>query len=154
MSKDILRLSQIVGTFGPGAMVDLPDRSVMISGLDNWEMGAKGAFRVIEERHLVELLEQRLQGDPRIAQGKPLSLRTPPIDPGLFGAIKIPGVPATIFPTWFTFDTVEPGPSAAKRLRSAGECTVERPSSAENCSVAEPRSAAEEEVSRRRWEGA
>ncbi len=76
MSKDVLRLSQIVGTFGPGAMVDLPDRSVMISGLDNWEMGGRGVFRVIEERRLVELLEQRLQGDPRIAQGKPLSLRT------------------------------------------------------------------------------
>lgn len=109
MSKDVLRLSQIVGTFGPGAMVDLPDRSVMISGLDNWEMGGKGVFRVIEERRLVELLEQRLQGDPRIAQGKPLSLRTPPIDPGLFGAGLGPGVPATIFPTWFTCDTVEPG---------------------------------------------
>lgn len=112
MSKDVLRLSQIVGTFGPGAMVDLPDRSVMISGLDSWEMGGKGVFRVIEERRLVELLEQRLQGDPRIAQGKPLSLRTPPIDPGLFGAGPGPGVPATIFPTWLTCDTVEPGSAA------------------------------------------
>ena len=112
MSKDVLRLSQIVGTFGPGAMVDLPDRSVMISGLDNWEMGGRGVFRVIEERRLVELLEQRLQGDPRIAQGKPLSLRTPPIDPGLFGAGPGPGVPATIFPTWFSCDTVEPGSAA------------------------------------------
>lgn len=107
MSRDVLRLSQIVGTFGPGAMVDLPDRSVMISGPDNWEMGGKGAFRVIEERRLVDLLEQRLQGDPRIAQGKRLALRTPPIDPGLFGAGPSPGVPATIFPTWFTCDTVE-----------------------------------------------
>ena len=107
MSKDVLRLSQIVGTFGPGAMVDLPDRSVMVGGLDNWEMGGKGAFRRIEERRLVELLEQRLKGDRRIALGKPLSLRTPPIDPGLFGAGPAPGVPATIFPTWFTCDAVE-----------------------------------------------
>jgi hypothetical protein len=73
LSKDVLRLSQIVGTFGPGAMVDLPDGSVMISGLDNWEMGGRGVFRVIEERRLVELLEQRLQNDPRIEHGKPLS---------------------------------------------------------------------------------
>jgi hypothetical protein len=112
MSKDVLQLSQIVGTFGPGAMVDLPDRLVMISGLDNREMGARGAFRMIEERRLVELLEQRLQGDPRIAQGKPLSLRTPPIDPGLLGAGQVPGVPATIFPTWFTCGTVEAGTPA------------------------------------------
>lgn len=113
MSKDVLRLSQIVGTFGPGAMVDLPDRSVMISGLDSWEMGGKGAFRVVEERRLVQLLEERLRGDPRIAQDRPLSLRTPPIDPGTIGGRPAPGVPVTVFPTWFTCDTVEPGPSAS-----------------------------------------
>ena len=66
-------------------MVDLPERSVMVSGLDQWEMRGKGAFRVIEERRLVQLLEERLRGDPRIAQGRPLSLRTPPLDPGAIG---------------------------------------------------------------------
>lgn len=113
MSKDVLRLSQIVGSFGPGAMIDLPDRSVMVGGLDNWEMGSKGAFRVIEERRLVRLLEERLRGDPRIAAGKPLSLRTPPIDPGGLGGGFVPGVPVTVFPSWFTCDTVEPAPSGS-----------------------------------------
>jgi hypothetical protein len=112
LTKDVLRLSQIIGTFGPGAMVDLPDRSVMISGLDNWEMGNTGAFRLIEERRLVQLLEERLHGDPRIAQDRPLSLRTPPIDPGTMTARPPPGVPATVFPTWFSCDTVESGPSS------------------------------------------
>ena len=70
MGKDVLRLSQIIGTFGPGAMVDLPERSVMVSGLDWWEMAGKGAFRVVEERRLVQLLEERLQGDPRITQDR------------------------------------------------------------------------------------
>ncbi len=109
MSKDVLRLSQIVGAFGPGAMVDLPDRAVVIRGLDWWEMGGKGAFRPIEERRLVQLLEERLKDDPRIAQGKPLSLRTPPLDPGLPGAYA-PGVPAAVFPAWFTCDAVEDAP--------------------------------------------
>ncbi len=121
MSKDVLRLSQIVGTFGPGAMVDLPDRSVMVSGLDSWEMGSKGAFRIIEERRLVRLLEERLRGDPRIAQDKPLSLRTPPVDPGGVAGGFVPGVPVTVFPTWFTCDSVEPAPSgAAVAIKSGG----------------------------------
>ena len=113
MSKDILRLSQIVGTFGPGAMVDLPDRSVMVRGLDDWEMGSKGAFRIIEEQRLVRLLEERLRGDPRIAAGKPLSLRTPPVDPGGMPGSFVPGVPVTVFPTWFTCDSVEPTPTGS-----------------------------------------
>src|SRR5258708_38421104 len=31
-----IRQSQIVTTFGPGAMVDLPDHAVIIGGLDHW----------------------------------------------------------------------------------------------------------------------
>lgn len=120
MSKDVLRLSQIVGTFGPGAMVDLPERSVMVGGLDGWEMGAKGAFRPVEERRLVQLLEERLRGDPRIARDRPLSLRTPPIDPGVMGAGPGPGVPVTVFPSWFTCDTVEPAPGGADGPDGAG----------------------------------
>ena len=38
MANDVLRLSQIFGMFGPGAMLDLPDRSVLVSGLDQWDM--------------------------------------------------------------------------------------------------------------------
>jgi hypothetical protein len=107
MSRDVLRLSQIVGTFGPGAMIDLPDRSVIVSGLDHWEMHRPNAIRLIEERRLVELLEERLRGDRRIAQGKKLSLRSPPIDPGLLSSGTAPTVPVMVFPTFFTCDTVE-----------------------------------------------
>ena len=31
-----IRQSQVVTTFGPGAMVDLPDHAVIIGGLDHW----------------------------------------------------------------------------------------------------------------------
>jgi hypothetical protein len=31
-----IRQSQIVTTFGPGAMVDLPEHSIIIGGLDHW----------------------------------------------------------------------------------------------------------------------
>jgi Domain of unknown function (DUF1998) len=106
MAKDVLRLSQIVGTFGPGAMVDLPDRSVLVGGLNQWEMHVKGAFRVIEEPRLTRLLEERLSGTGRIADGKKLTLRTPPIDPGNTFATFVPGIAATVFPTWFVCDAV------------------------------------------------
>ena len=34
-----IRQSQIITTFGPGAMVDLPHHSVIVGGLDDWSFG-------------------------------------------------------------------------------------------------------------------
>ena len=34
MANDFIRQSQLVTTYGPGSMIDLPDYSVMVSGLD------------------------------------------------------------------------------------------------------------------------
>ena len=42
MADDKIRLSQVVGVFGPGAMLDLPERSVLVQGLDEWEMFGAG----------------------------------------------------------------------------------------------------------------
>lgn len=41
MSKQRLRPSQIITTFGPGSIVDLPDDSVMVAGTDHWFDGQK-----------------------------------------------------------------------------------------------------------------
>jgi Domain of unknown function (DUF1998) len=101
MAKDVLRLSQVVGMFGPGAMVDLPDRSVIVSGLDDWDMRGPQAFRPIEEPRLTEVLRERLTVDKRWPEGRPLSLRTPPLgnnDPRL----PSPNIQVRVFPTWFT----------------------------------------------------
>jgi hypothetical protein len=43
-----LRQSQLLNTFGPGSMVDLPDHSVVIAGLNYW----KGERKVIREDRL------------------------------------------------------------------------------------------------------
>ena len=48
MSTPQLRASQVVTTFGPGAMVDLPDASVIIAGLDHWR-DDNGHIPLIEE---------------------------------------------------------------------------------------------------------
>jgi hypothetical protein len=78
MTKNAQRLSQVVSTFGPGAMVDLPTRSVLVGGLELWEM--KGdSFTTIPEPRITLRLEQLLKQQGRLAQSKSLSLRTPPV---------------------------------------------------------------------------
>ena len=41
MADDTIRMGQVVGVFGPGAMLDLPERSVVVGGLDRWDMRAR-----------------------------------------------------------------------------------------------------------------
>jgi hypothetical protein len=48
MSKQHLRPSQIITTFGPGSIVDLPHDSVMIAGIDGWL--EKKPKKIIEPR--------------------------------------------------------------------------------------------------------
>ena len=36
MARPQIRQGQLITTFGPGAMTDLPERSVLIAGLDAW----------------------------------------------------------------------------------------------------------------------
>jgi hypothetical protein len=97
-----LRASQLVTAFGPGAMVDLPTRSVVIGGLDLWHMRERGSWQPVHEPRAVAALETLLRASGRLADGTALTLRTPPIDddarrPGG----EPPGVEARLFPTWF-----------------------------------------------------
>ena len=79
MAENQIRLSQLIGYYGPGAMLDLPDRSVLVMGLDHWDQRS-GAFRLIEEPRLSRLLRLRLQDDSRLATTGDPQLRTPPLD--------------------------------------------------------------------------
>lgn len=108
MSKDKVRMGQIVGLFGPGAMMDLPDRSVLIMGLDHWEAFGKEPFKPIEEPRLAALLQRRLAegNDGRLAPDKPLTFRTPPIDPA-DPRLPTPRIGAKVFPEWFACDAIE-----------------------------------------------
>lgn len=97
-----LRQSQLVTTFGPGAMVDLPTRSVIVGGLDLWQMREPGSWRSVAEPRAVAVLEALLRAHGRLAEGASLSLRTPPVDDeARRGAGEPPGVEARVFPTWF-----------------------------------------------------
>lgn len=116
MANDKVRLSQIVGVYGPGAMLDLPDRSVLVQGLDQWEMFGTGTFRLIEEQRLSRLLHQRLADtDGRLVGDRPPEFRTPPIDAN-DPKRPSPGIKATVFPRWFVCDAIAGDQPHRRRL--------------------------------------
>ncbi len=85
-----LRKSQLLTTFGPGSMVDLPNHSVLIGGLDHWQFAKQK--RVFDERlesYLCELLSL-----------DELTLYEPPVDSGDPAAPRS-GITAFLFPAWF-----------------------------------------------------
>jgi hypothetical protein len=115
MTKNAQRLSQVISTFGPGAMVDLPTRSVVIGGLELWDMRS-GSFEAIPEPRLVARLEKFLKAQNRLSQTANLSLRTPPVDHGRSG--QVPShIAAPVFPAWFVCDQVESAGRDALRRR-------------------------------------
>lgn len=115
MTKNAQRLSQLISTFGPGAMIDLPTRSVVVGGLEQWDM--KGhAFTTIPEPRLTMRLEQILKEQGRLDPAASLSLRTPPTSVDARDGIPR-GVAAPIFPTWFVCEQVETNMSGAKTTR-------------------------------------
>lgn len=113
-----LRQSQLVTSFGPGAMVDLPTRSVIIGGLDLWHMRERGSWRAIHEPRAVAVLEGLLRANGRLEDGVALSLRTPPVDDEARRSMgEPPGVEARIFPAWFVArDAEEAGGTRRRRL--------------------------------------
>ena len=87
-----VRPSQLLWTYGPGALIDLPNLSVMTMGLDRWD-----------EKHCRPVDEDRLLDAVRRVLGDQVQrLRMPPfkisdeVDPFLAEA-KI-GVPVRPFP--------------------------------------------------------
>ncbi len=95
-----LRQSQLVTTFGPGAMVDLVDRSVVIGGLEHWQF-PHDQFVALDDARLKRSLLKRLKtldDDLDLAQAG--YFRMPPEgddrEPSLFN-----GIQALEFPRWF-----------------------------------------------------
>jgi hypothetical protein len=100
-----IRQSQLITTFGPGAMTDLPERSVLISGLDFWF----GERTVISEPRLSSKIATLLTVPS-------IRLETPP-SAGDVDDQRPTGVPAFRFPEWFVTQD-SPGLFSSETRRS------------------------------------
>lgn len=89
-----VRPSQLLWTYGPGALIDLPSLSVVTMGIDQWD---PSACQPIQEARLLAAVRKVL--GPQVE-----SLRMPPFKEGddtdRFGAQANIGVPVRPFPRW------------------------------------------------------
>ena len=100
-----IRQSQLVTTFGPGSMLDLPNYSVLVAGLDFWSAGGE----VISEPRLSRKLALILQVGS-------IELRTPPpaSDDPRDATTSITGFQ---FPEWFITQELEEANGSSTRTR-------------------------------------
>jgi hypothetical protein len=85
-----VRQSQVVTTFGPGSLLDLPTQSVIVGGLEHWA----GVSEEVHEPRLAEKLT-------RLLELPALRLFSPPPDNEDPTAPRT-GITAWQFPEWFT----------------------------------------------------
>ena len=103
-----LRPSQLIFTFGVGSLVDLPNMSALIMGLDDWDTRYS---REIEEDRLLAAIQRRLGAQMGKLFLPPIKLDGMERDP----AAPAVGVPVVPFPRWMrcslcqTLATVESG---------------------------------------------
>jgi hypothetical protein len=96
-----IRQSQLVTTFGPGAMVDLVDRAVVIGGLDHWTW-AGGKWTSLDDARLRSSLLPRLRElDKDLDLAATDYFRKPPECGDLRDSVPFVGVRALEFPKWF-----------------------------------------------------
>ena len=84
-----VRQSQVVTTFGPGSMFDMPDHSVIVGGLEYWTKGDE-----IPEPRLVSKLQELLSVPT-------LALHAPPPDNDDPTSTQRTGITCWQFPEWF-----------------------------------------------------
>ena len=102
-----VRRSQVITTYGPGALIDLPHESAIVAGLDEWPPPHK----------LEEIDEPRLARKLRTITGVavPRMVAPPPVssDPG---ATPV-GIGAWRFPEWFVVQEADPGDGHVRSRR-------------------------------------
>ncbi|HMV65294.1 MAG TPA: DUF1998 domain-containing protein [Myxococcota bacterium] len=109
-----LRRSQILTTYGPGAMVDLPDHAVIIGGLEHW---SDRDWQVVHEPRLLRRLRRERM--------RPTELRMPPAASDAHDAGHN-GITAWMFPEWFVGAPVEGSDPGARSRPLISRRAVER----------------------------
>ena len=103
-----LRRSQVITTFGPGALIDLPNDSAIVGGLDTW--GSESGLQRIDEPRLSAKL-MSMTGVPNPA------LYAPPPEPDPWQD-KQRGIGGWRFPEWFVVQESGPGSETRSSSRS------------------------------------
>jgi hypothetical protein len=86
-----LRRGQVITTYGPGALLDLPKHSTIVAGLDSWP----------KPGDLEQIHESRLEQKLKVMTGVPAPhLYAPPADDAAPGAPAV-GIGVWRFPEWF-----------------------------------------------------
>lgn len=93
-----VRPSQVIFTYGVGALVDLPHLSGLVMGLDDWTVDG-GVARTIDEERLLRTVRWQL-GDQVQRLVSPPSLPPTTGTPDPFGPLARIGVPVALFPRW------------------------------------------------------
>ena len=91
-----VRPSQLLYTYGPGSMVDLPNLSVLVMGLNFWAADDANA-RVLPEKRLLAAVRRRLGQQVEVLRSPP---RLPEKPNDVFGDWARTGVPVVVFPSW------------------------------------------------------
>lgn len=101
-----IRRGQVITTYGPGALMDLPKHSAIVGGLDKWP----------KTSDLEEILEPRLSHKLQIMTGVPMPrLFAPPPDSSLPGE-PVKGIGAWRFPEWFVVQEASGTDERSRRL--------------------------------------
>jgi hypothetical protein len=88
-----LRRSQLITTFGPGAMLDLIRHAVIVGGLDYWGDPAQDSFQAVSEERLLAKVRNVLGRED-------VRMYSPPIDVDEQGEAR-KGIGVFLFPEWF-----------------------------------------------------
>ncbi|MCY3934210.1 MAG: DUF1998 domain-containing protein [Acidobacteria bacterium] len=103
-----VRRSQVITTYGPGALIDLPHDSAIIGGLDLWP--APHVLERVDEPRLAA----RLGG---LTGGAPPALHVPPAASDRPGDVS-DGITSPRFPEWFLVQKEESSPDGDGSRRS------------------------------------
>ncbi|MCY7367638.1 MAG: DUF1998 domain-containing protein [Chamaesiphon sp.] len=107
-----IRQSQLLSSFGPGSMVDLPEASVLIGGLNYWKFDPQQKREIVEERLSTKICEKLRHRYPELGSVK---LYEPPTSNRDSNSGNV-GVKAFQFPIWFVAQTEETWTSPTRKV--------------------------------------
>lgn len=122
MANHSIRSSQIVTTFGPGVMIDFPEDSVILGGLDHWGYDFN-EIPTIQEPRLLTALKRQL---PEMELS---GFRSPPRERdevGLWTGNFEPNIKSWEFPEWFVVQRSTPIESGGKKRQLVHKSQLEK----------------------------